>query len=99
MTLNHALLVANLACAILVLHNGLFHAINNMSSATDRWIRFGWILLTTAAFGILVGPVFGYFLPTMVETVLNVGVVLYVLNDRRRSRADRRKHDRSAHSA
>jgi hypothetical protein len=94
--LNNLLLSINFVCAGLVLGIGLFQAVNNMSATTDRWIRMAWVFITTGAFGVLTGPMFGYTLPPAAEVVLNVGIAIFVIHDRRRYRPNRTEHDRRA---
>lgn len=48
-----------LAAALVILCRGLFHTINHMGRRTSLLSRLVWLLLTTGALDILIGPVFG----------------------------------------
>jgi hypothetical protein len=47
------------AAAALILCRGLFIAINRMGRGTPLALRLGWLLLTTGALDIVLGPFFG----------------------------------------
>lgn len=79
------MLALNLAAAAVVFLFGLFGAINNMTGCTRHGIRIAWILLTTGALAVLLGPLYGYVSPRWSEVLLNVGVALFVVTSRRRN--------------
>jgi hypothetical protein len=53
------LLAVYFAAALLILLRGLFVAINRMGRHTAAATRAAWLLLTTGAVDIVVGPLFG----------------------------------------
>ena len=82
------ILALNLAAALVVFLVGLFGAINNMSRCTRHGIRIAWVMLTTGAFAVLLGPLYGDTNPTWAEVILNAGCALFVVANRRRACAD-----------
>lgn len=91
-----ALYITNFCACAIVLCAGMFLAINNMSRCTDRAIRWAWILLTTGAFGVLIGIVYGNFSPSIADVALHVGVAIFAFSDRRRYRRDGARGQRNA---
>lgn len=77
------LFVINMVAAGVVFTAGLFFAIKNMSRCTKASIRFAWIFMTTGAAGVLLAPLFGVRAPSMPETVLMVGVAVFIICERR----------------
>lgn len=77
---------ANWLAAILIFILGLFYAINNMSGETIHCMRYAWIAMTTGALAILLGPLFGFGPPSFSQTLLNVGVAVFLVVDRSRRR-------------
>lgn len=77
------LIIVNMSAASVVFVCGLFFAIKNMSRCTKTSIRFAWIFMTTGALGVLIAPVFTVRSPTIPETVLMVGVAIFIICERR----------------
>lgn len=75
--------VSVIACLCIVFM-GVFMAINHMGKGTSHWVRWAWILITTAAFAILVGPLYGRTPSDMAETAMFVGIAIFLGFDRRR---------------
>lgn len=48
-----------LAAALAILCRGLFYTINHMGRHTGLLSRLAWLLLTTGALDIVIGPLFG----------------------------------------
>jgi len=79
------MLALNLVAAAVVFLFGLFGAINNMTGCTRHGIRIAWILLTTGALAVLLGPLYGYVTPRWSEVLLNCRIALCLLVSRRRN--------------
>ncbi len=62
---------------------GVFMAINRMGRSTCHIARAAWVFITTAAFGVLVGPLYGRMPSDLAETVMYVGVAFFLVFDRR----------------
>lgn len=77
-------LLNTMSTSIIVLH-GLFSVINAMGHGTRHGIRAAWIVMTTGALGILLGPLFNKPTPGPYWTGILVGIALFILSDRRRS--------------
>lgn len=86
------MLALNMLAAAVIFTSGLFGAINNMTRCTRHGIRLAWVILTTGALAVLLEPFYGASSPAWQEVLLNCGVALFVLGNRRRSCAavDRR---------
>ncbi|HJV54314.1 MAG TPA: hypothetical protein VJ652_22815 [Noviherbaspirillum sp.] len=84
-------LALNMCAAAIIFASGLFGAINNMTRCTRHGIRLAWVILTTGAFAVLLSPFYGAPKPTWPEVLLNCGVALFVLGNRRRSCAPDRR--------
>jgi hypothetical protein len=78
-----ALVVITLVAAATIFIRGLFSFINNMTRHTQIGFRIAWICMTTGSFGILLSPLFTAYRPTMWETILLVGLAVYVAFNRR----------------
>lgn len=83
------LLFLNTMAAAVILTHGLFSVINAMGHATRHGMRCAWIILTTSALGVLVGPLFDKPVPSPYWTGILVGIALYILFDRRRENVRR----------
>lgn len=77
------LFIVNMVAAAVVFVSGLFFAIKNMSLCTKFSIRFAWIFMTAGAFGVLVAPFFRVRAPSISETVLLVGMAVFIVCERR----------------
>lgn len=75
----------NTVAAIVILINGLFSVINSMGRHTGHGMRIAWLAMTTGAFGVLLGPLFGHPPPGPYWTGLLVGFALFVIFERRHS--------------
>jgi uncharacterized membrane protein HdeD (DUF308 family) len=74
------LLAVYFAAALLILLRGLFVAINRMGRHTAPATRAAWLLLTTGAVDIVVGPLFGRVpAPTYGDALLLAALAWYVL--------------------
>lgn len=89
-----ALLAINLAACAVIAFTGVFMAVNNMSRCTDRVIRLAWIFITTGAFGVLAGVMYGQTQSSIADVALHVGVAIFAYADRRRYRKDATKAER-----
>ena len=78
------LLVLSMLAAVVIVVNGLFFAINNITRHTAHGIRIAWILMTTGALGVFLGIVFSRWRPSVWDTALFVGLALYLIFERRR---------------
>lgn len=76
--------VISMLAAVVIVINGLFFVINKMSRHTAHGIRIAWILMTSGASGVLLGVIFGKWLPSLCDAVLLSGVALFMILDRRR---------------
>lgn len=77
------LFIIQMVSAAVVLIAGLFFAIKQMGRCTKASIRFAWISMTTGALGVLIAPIFGVRSPSFPETVLMVGVAIFIICERR----------------
>lgn len=83
---SHYLLIINLVAASLVLVRAVC-ALNEMTPGPEHHLdRFFGSVLATGAFGVLLGPLYGYTAPHMAEVAMNTGLAgtyavpwLYVL--------------------
>jgi hypothetical protein len=82
-----ALMAVNWVAALVILILGLFYAINRMSGETIHCIRFAWICMTTGALSVLMAPLFGFAHPSFWQTLINVGIAVFLLADRLRGRS------------
>lgn len=78
------MLYLNLFAAGVIFCIGLC-SVNNMGRETRHGIRYAWVGLTTAAFSILISPLFGEVNPSRSEVFFTVCVALFVLANRRRN--------------
>lgn len=81
--LQQTIICINLICAVIILNRGVFHVINVMTSATYFPVRAAWVLMTTGALAILVGPLFGFYVVSPYVTLLHAGVALFMFKERR----------------
>lgn len=71
---NHYLLIINLVAAGLVLARAVC-ALNEMTPGPEHHLdRLFGSVLATGAFGVLLGPLYGYTAPHMAEVAMNTGV-------------------------
>lgn len=74
------LLAIYLTAALLILCQGLFYIINHMGRHTPHLARLAWLLLTTGALDVAIGPVFGRMCaPTYGDAVLMAALAGYLL--------------------
>lgn len=77
------MLVLNLLSSMVIAHKGLFHVLNSMSKHTYFPVRLAWVLMTTGAFAVISGPIFGLYMTGTISTLIHMGVAVFVFSDRR----------------
>lgn len=79
------LLSINLLAALVIFIKGLFFVVNSMDRRTSHVVRLAWVVMTTVALCVLLDPLYGNWrCPNLRETVLLVGLAIYVGFERRR---------------
>lgn len=74
------LLAIYFIAAALILGRGLFFIINHMGRHTAFCTRLAWLLLTTGALDVLLGPVFGRVpAPSYGNAILLAGFACYLI--------------------
>ncbi|MBF8176932.1 hypothetical protein [Herminiimonas contaminans] len=76
------LVISMLAALVIVIH-GIFFVINNMNRFTPCGMRFAWILITAGGMAELLIPIFYPRNPSIPETILVVGIAVFILAERR----------------
>jgi hypothetical protein len=94
--MSEVLFFMNIGACLLIVFTGLFMAINNMSRCTDHVVRMAWVCITTGAFGVLAGAIYGHTQATVADTVLHIGVAIFAIGDRRRYRREASREDRGS---
>lgn len=83
------LLLLNITATVIIVLHGLFNVINSMGRKTALGMRAAWLVITTCALAILLGPLFDKPTPGPYWSGILAGIALYILFDRRRSEAPR----------
>ncbi len=78
-----AMLALNLISSCVIVYRGVFEVSNKMGKNTYFPFRLAWVLMTTGAAAILVGPLFGLYLTGTYSTLIHIGVALFIFSDRR----------------
>lgn len=89
-----ALFIINICACSVIFCTGLFMAVNNMSRCTDHAIRLAWVCITTGAFGVLAGALYGQMQAGIAEVVLHIGLAIFAFVDRRRYRKEATRRQR-----
>lgn len=77
------MMVLNVLTASVILVRGVFYVCNTMTCETRWTIRLSWVLMTTGALAVAVGPLFGLFISSVHVTLIMLGVAVFVWSDRR----------------
>jgi hypothetical protein len=81
--MNITLVIVNVIAALVVLLYGVLFVANSMSHKTSFLVRASWVFLSTGAFAISVGPLFGVAQYSMGATCMNLGLAVFILGNRR----------------
>ncbi len=82
-TFENTLVALNFVSAFIVVYLGVFHIINAMTKRTFFPVRLAWLLLTTGALAVLVGPLYGYSSTSVTNLLIHIGLATLVCFERR----------------
>lgn len=79
----HLLVAVNCLTALIIVLRGVLYAANAMTHRTNFFIRISWVFMTTAAMAVLVGPLYGIYQVSVSGSLMQLGVAIFILRDRR----------------